>query len=137
MKNFLGDKIYAQNASWSFDKKVPKNFTKHVSKSVPFYLEGHEIICAISDFFLIGAHDLTGVIYNLGGETPVKNAIININGWKFGPGLGGSIGAAFVLAHGYGSPGKMNGVTGGWDFDLALAAKLGDFLKASKAWVKL
>ena len=25
MKNFLGDKIYARNASWSFDKKVPKN----------------------------------------------------------------------------------------------------------------
>ena len=67
MKNFLGDKIYAQNASWSFDKKVPKNFTKHVSKSVPFYLEGHEIICAISDFFL----KEKSVCYDLGCSTGV------------------------------------------------------------------
>ena len=42
--------INAKNASWSFDKKVPKNFSKHITKSVPFYLEGHEIICDLSDF---------------------------------------------------------------------------------------
>ena len=52
MKNFLGDKIYAKNASWSFGKKVPKNFTKHIKRSVPFYSEGHEIILQLSDFFL-------------------------------------------------------------------------------------
>jgi len=67
MKKFLGDKIYARNASWSFDKKVPKNFTKHISKSVPFYLEGHEIICEISDFFL----KEKSVCYDLGCSTGV------------------------------------------------------------------
>ena len=48
----LGDNIKAENASWSFGKKVPKKFTQHISKSVPFYLEGHEIITFLSDFFL-------------------------------------------------------------------------------------
>ena len=85
------------------------------------------------DFFLIGAHDLTAKIYNLGDElTNVRNAAINVNGWKFGPGLGSSIGAVFVIAHGYATPGEMNGVAGGWDFDIAIGAKLGDFLKGVK-----
>ena len=44
----LGDNIKAENASWSFGKKVPKKFTQHISKSVPFYLEGHEIITFLS-----------------------------------------------------------------------------------------
>ena len=74
MKNLLGDKIYARNASWSFDKKVPKNFTKHISKSVPFYLEGHEIICEISDFFL----KEKSVCYDLGCSTGILlNKICN------------------------------------------------------------
>ncbi len=48
----IGDKIQVKNASWSFGKKVPKNFTKHIKRSVPFYSEGHEIILQLSDFFL-------------------------------------------------------------------------------------
>ena len=48
----IGDKIQVKNASWSFGKKVPKNFTKHIQRSVPFYSEGHEIILQLSDFFL-------------------------------------------------------------------------------------
>jgi len=82
------------------------------------------------DFFLVGAHDLTGQIYNLGDKLPdVRNAIININGYKLGPGLGGSIGAVFVIAHGYEIADDMNGVSGGWDFDIAIAAKLDSFIK--------
>ena len=70
----IGDKIQAKNASWSFDKKVPKNFTKHISKSVPFYLEGHEIICEISDFFL----KEKSVCYDLGCSTGILlNKICN------------------------------------------------------------
>jgi hypothetical protein len=57
----------------------------------------------------------------------VRNAVININGYKFGPGLGASIDAVFVIAHGYSSASLMNGVSGDWDFDLAMGAKLGDF----------
>ena len=47
----IGDKIQVKNASWSFGKKVPKNFAKHIKRSVPFYSEGHEIILQLSDFF--------------------------------------------------------------------------------------
>ena len=85
------------------------------------------------DLFIVGAHDLTGVMYNLGDDIPdVRNVTININGYKFGPGLGASIGAAFVFAHGYEFPKEMNGVSGGWDFDVAIGAKLGDILKGVK-----
>ncbi|MCP3928520.1 MAG: hypothetical protein GY705_05400 [Bacteroidetes bacterium] len=82
----------------------------------------------------IGAHDLTGRVYNLGDELPdVRNAVVNINGFKFGLGLGGSIGAVFVIAYGYSDSYKMNGgVVGEWDFDLSIGAKLGDFLKGIK-----
>ena len=51
-KKSAGDGIKVSNAGWVFDKKVTKNFEKHVSKSVPFYNEGHDIICELSDFFL-------------------------------------------------------------------------------------
>ena len=82
------------------------------------------------DLFIVGAHDLTGQIYNLGDELPdVRNAVININGYKLGPGLGGSIGAVFVIAHGYNTIESMNGVTGSWDFDISLALKLDSFIK--------
>lgn len=57
--------IFAENASWSFGKKVPRNFTKHISKSVPFYLDGHEIICELSDFFLKSK----SVCYDIGSST--------------------------------------------------------------------
>lgn len=82
------------------------------------------------DLIIVGAHDITGKIYNLGDELPdVRNAVININGYKFGIGLGGSIGAVFVIAHGYANAGEINGVSGSWDFDLSIGAKLGDFFK--------
>jgi len=86
------------------------------------------------DLFVIGAHDMTAKVYNLGGATiaKVQNAVININGWKFGAGLGGSIGAVFVIAHGFDKPGEMNGVKGEWSFDLALGAGLASWLKGVK-----
>ncbi len=82
------------------------------------------------DLFVVGAHDLTGMIYNLGDVLPdVRNATLNINGVKVGPGLGGSISAVFVLAHGYDSPDQMRGDSDSWDFDLSIAAKLDSFFK--------
>ena len=33
--------ISAENSSWTFGKNVPKTFTKHINKSVPFYNNGH------------------------------------------------------------------------------------------------
>ena len=44
--------ISAENSSWTFGKNVPKTFTKHINKSVPFYNNGHDLICELSDFFL-------------------------------------------------------------------------------------
>ena len=48
----VGDSISASNASWSFGGSTVLNFEDHVSKSVPFYREGQDLICQISDFFL-------------------------------------------------------------------------------------
>lgn len=89
------------------------------------------------DLFVVGAHDLTGMVYNLGDGVPgVRNAMLNINGFKFGAGLGGSISAVFVLCYGYKSAEAMNGVAGGPDFDLALGAKLSSLLKSFQAGAK-
>ena len=48
----VGDQIKAERASWTFDGDIASNFDGHVSKSVPGYTEGHEIIESLSDFFL-------------------------------------------------------------------------------------
>jgi tRNA (cmo5U34)-methyltransferase len=61
----VGDGIVSENASWSFGGDTPKHFEDHVSKSVPFYAEGHEIVLAISDFFVKD----DSVCYELGCST--------------------------------------------------------------------
>ena len=33
-----------KRGAWNFGGSVPKNFVKHIDKSVPFYSTGHEII---------------------------------------------------------------------------------------------
>lgn len=48
----VGDAIAAGNANWTFGGKVSETFDAHVSKSVPFYEIGHELIAMVSDFFL-------------------------------------------------------------------------------------
>jgi tRNA (cmo5U34)-methyltransferase len=60
-----GDSISAENASWTFGGDVPKSFDNHVSKSVPMYLEGHELICKYSDYFL----NDKSTVYDLGTST--------------------------------------------------------------------
>jgi len=60
-----GDNILTKDSSWSFGNNVPKKFTKHITKSVPFYLEGHEIITFLSDFFL----KEKSICYDLGCST--------------------------------------------------------------------
>ena len=51
-KKKINKKIFAENAAWSFDKDIPKKFTYHIKKSVPFYSEGHNLVVDLSDFFL-------------------------------------------------------------------------------------
>lgn len=54
MKNRLpvGDQISTFNGRWSFASSTAKNFQAHVTKSVPFYNQCHNLICEISDFFI-------------------------------------------------------------------------------------
>ena len=47
-----GDFINNDLSSWNFDNSVPDNFDNHISRSVPGYKEGHEIISLYSDFFV-------------------------------------------------------------------------------------
>ena len=51
-KNSVGDNIIARRASWDFSGETAINFNEHVSKSVPGYKEGHEILLSLSDYFL-------------------------------------------------------------------------------------
>jgi len=51
-KSLTGDNIKVSKGMWKFEGSVSKNFDKHVSKSVPLYNEGHEIISNLSEFFI-------------------------------------------------------------------------------------
>jgi tRNA (cmo5U34)-methyltransferase len=48
----VGDGLAAGNASWNFKGEVAQGFDAHVSKSVPLYYEGHQLIANLSDFFI-------------------------------------------------------------------------------------
>lgn len=48
----VGDTISVSNARWSFGGSVPETFDSHVSRSVPQYRQGHEIVVSLSDFFI-------------------------------------------------------------------------------------
>ena len=64
-KNNVGDNIAADKGRWSFSGEVSKTFDEHVSRSVPFYNEGHQLIVDIQDFFLQDE----SVCYELGCST--------------------------------------------------------------------
>jgi tRNA (cmo5U34)-methyltransferase len=61
----VGDSIESGNAQWSFDGALAESFVEHISRSVPFYEEGHELVCQLSDYFV--ARD--SVVYELGCST--------------------------------------------------------------------
>jgi tRNA (cmo5U34)-methyltransferase len=61
----VGDGLKAGNACWTFGEGVAAQFDEHVSKSVPLYAEGHDLVCALSDFFV--KPDST--VYELGCST--------------------------------------------------------------------
>jgi tRNA (cmo5U34)-methyltransferase len=62
----VGDKINAANASWTFSG-IADSFEEHVSKSVPFYEEGHELVVNLSDYFV----NKDSVVYELGTSTGI------------------------------------------------------------------
>lgn len=61
----VGDGIAAGNANWTFAGDVAATFDDHVSKSVPLYNEGHDLICALSDFFVKPG----STVYEIGSST--------------------------------------------------------------------
>jgi len=60
-----GDGLEVNNANWNFKGDVAKNFVAHVSKSVPYYFDGHKLVCSISDFFI----KKDSLVYELGCST--------------------------------------------------------------------
>lgn len=64
-KENVGDGIDSLNAAWSFGGNTPKHFDAHVSKSVPKYQDGHDIILSLSDYF-VNKHS---IVYELGSST--------------------------------------------------------------------
>ena len=60
-----GDNIRVSVGNWNFKKKAAKNFDRHVKKSIPGYIEGHDLILDISNFFI----KKDSIIYDLGCST--------------------------------------------------------------------
>ncbi|CAM5588523.1 methyltransferase domain-containing protein (plasmid) [Streptomyces viridifaciens] len=61
----VGDGIHAESARWTFGGDVFQTFDEHVSKSVPLYREGHELVAQLSDFFVRPA----GLVLDVGCST--------------------------------------------------------------------
>ncbi len=66
-RSSVGDNIDSGNADWKFSGEMVKDFEKHVSKSVPLYNEGHDIILKISDYFVKD----DSICYEIGTSTGV------------------------------------------------------------------
>jgi tRNA (cmo5U34)-methyltransferase len=56
--------ITAENARWSFEG-ISESFEKHARRSIPFYDEGHDLICRYSDYFI----STNSVVYDIGTTT--------------------------------------------------------------------
>jgi tRNA (cmo5U34)-methyltransferase len=95
----VGDGILSGNAAWSFGGGTPNHFEQHVSKSVPGYLNGHDIVLSVSDFFV--KSDST--CYELGCST-------------------GTLTRKLAVRH----PGTINWV--GIDVELAMISKANELL---------
>jgi len=61
----VGDGVSAGAGNWKFSGDAVDSFDDHVSKSVPLYNEGHELICDVSDFFI----KPDSVCYEIGSST--------------------------------------------------------------------
>ena len=61
----VGDNISAEKANWTFGGDVANSFDDHVSKSVPLYEEGHDLVLGLSDFFIKN----DSVVYEIGCST--------------------------------------------------------------------
>ena len=72
----VGHNIKVENAGWTFGGDTPDTFVEHIRQSVPLYVEGHELTCKLSDFFVSD----TSTCYEIGvstGELLKKLALHN------------------------------------------------------------
>jgi len=60
-----GDDIITNRGAWSFSGDTVNKFDDHVSKSVPNYHQGHELICDLSDYFVSD----NSTVYEIGCST--------------------------------------------------------------------
>tara|TARA_B100002003_G_scaffold235093_1_gene249680 strand:+ start:45 stop:758 length:714 start_codon:yes stop_codon:yes gene_type:complete len=65
MKDKIGDDLRARNSAWNFKGSVAKNFHNHIARSIPFYINGQELVTQISDFFI----KEDSICYELGCST--------------------------------------------------------------------
>jgi tRNA (cmo5U34)-methyltransferase len=61
----MGHGISRATGAWSFDGSVPEVFEDHIRQSVPGYDEGHDLVCALSDFFCLP----DSICYEIGAST--------------------------------------------------------------------
>ena len=57
--------ITAKRSAWAFSAEVAAAFPEHARRSIPYYQDGHELICYLSDFFVAA----DSVVYDLGCST--------------------------------------------------------------------
>ena len=65
MKDKIGDDLRARNSAWNFKGSVAKNFQSHISRSIPIYSKGQELVTQVSDFFI----KKDSICYELGCST--------------------------------------------------------------------
>ncbi len=65
IQNDIGGDPAMGNSTWSFNDVKPSEFEEHISRSVPLYQEGHDLIARTSDFFLPD----NAVVYDIGTTT--------------------------------------------------------------------
>ena len=66
-------KILAKNSNWSFGGKVAKKFDNHIKRSVPYYIDAHNLVLELSDFFV----SKNSYCYDIGSST--GNLLFNLN----------------------------------------------------------
>jgi len=87
---------------------------------------------------LFGLDSMYGSVLNLGDPiNHVRYVEILNEGAQIGLGLGGSGGLVAIFAYGLTSPSQFNQASEEWDFGLAIAGRLGTYLKSLKHVTKL
>lgn len=66
----VGDGILAPDGVWTFGGETPRTFDRHIARSIPAYLDGHELIVDIAD----QAVPVGGRCYDLGCSTGALTA---------------------------------------------------------------